>query len=179
MPIRTLETTLQDSRVFIPDVFEDDRGFFKETYSRNKYQALGLMDEFVQDSVSFSAKNTIRGLHGDPQMSKLVQVLRGRVYDVIVDMRKDSPTFGKWQGFYLSEHNHVQVYVPKGFVNGFLALTDDVVFNYKHGAHHDASREFAVLWNDPDLAIAWPVVGEPRVSLKDQKNPWFREVKPV
>lgn len=179
MPIRTTETSLKDARLFIPDVYEDDRGFFKETYSRNKYNALGLMDEFVQDSVSFSAKNTIRGLHGDPQMSKLVQVLRGRVYDVIVDMRKDSPTFGKWQGFYLSEHNHTQLYVPKGFVNGFLALTDDVVFNYKHGAHHDAAREFAVLWNDPDLAVAWPLVGEPRVSLKDQQNPRFRDVKPV
>jgi dTDP-4-dehydrorhamnose 3,5-epimerase len=179
MPIRTIETSLKDARIFIPDVHEDDRGFFKETYSRNKYNALGLMDEFVQDSVSFSAKNTVRGLHGDPEMSKLVQVLRGRVYDVIVDMRKDSPTFGKWQGFYLSEHNHVQLYVPKGFVNGFLALTDDVVFNYKHGAHHDPSREFAVLWNDPELGITWPVVGEPRVSLKDRQNPRFADAKRV
>lgn len=179
MAIRVMETSLKDARLFIPDVFEDDRGFFKEVYSKNKYEALGLHDEFVQDSVSFSSRNTIRGLHGDPEMSKLVQVLRGRVFDVIVDMRSSSPTFGKWQGFYLSEHNHIQLYVPKGFVNGFIALSDDVVFNYKHGAHHSSEREFAVRWNDPDLAIAWPVVGEPRVSIKDQKNPLFKEAKKI
>lgn len=177
MAIRVLETKLKDARLFIPEVYEDDRGFFKETYSKNKYNELGLTDVFVQDSVSFSSKNTIRGLHGDPEMSKLVQVLRGRVFDVIVDMRKDSETFGKWQGFYLSEHNHMQLYVPKGFVNGFLALTDDVVFNYKHGAHHDPAREFAVRWNDPELAVEWPVVGNPRVSGKDQKNPSFADAR--
>jgi dTDP-4-dehydrorhamnose 3,5-epimerase len=169
MAIRVVEATIQDARVFYPDVFEDDRGFFKEVYSQNKYRSLGLTDDFVQDSVSFSSKNVIRGLHCDPEMSKFVQVLRGKVYDVVVDFRKNSPTFKKWQGFYLSEYNHAQLYVPKGCLHGFLALTDDVVFNYKHGAHHSAEREFAVKWNDPDLAIAWPVVGEPRVSTKDQE----------
>lgn len=177
MALRVTETKLKDARIFLPDVFEDDRGFFKETYSKRKYHELGLMDDFVQDSVSFSSKNVIRGLHGDPEMSKLVQVLRGRVYDVIVDMRENSPTFGQWQGFYLSEHNHLQLYVPKGFVNGFLALTDDVVFNYKHGAMHDPDREFAVRWNDPELGVAWPIVGEPRVSLKDQQNPPFAQAR--
>lgn len=170
MALRTAETKLDGVRMFYPDVFEDDRGFFKETYSFDKYNALGLTDRFVQDSVSFSSRNVIRGLHGDPEMSKLIQVLRGKVFDVVVDLRRSSPTFRKWQGFYLSEYNHAQVYVPKGCLNGFMALTDDVVFSYKHGAHHDASREVGVTWNEPTLGIAWPLVGEPRVSMKDQNG---------
>jgi dTDP-4-dehydrorhamnose 3,5-epimerase len=175
MGIRTIEASLRGARLFVPEVFEDDRGFFKETYSRRKYHELGLTDDFVQDSVSFSSRNVIRGLHGDPEMSKLVQVLRGKIWDVIVDARRDSPTFGKWEGFYLSEHNHLQLYIPKGCLHGFLALTDDVVFNYKHGAHHDPAREFAVRWDDPTLAIAWPLVGPARVSAKDQANQLFKE----
>jgi dTDP-4-dehydrorhamnose 3,5-epimerase len=173
MSIRVLETAFEDARLFVPDVFEDDRGFFKETYSRRKYHELGLLDDFVQDSVSFSSRNVIRGLHGDPEMSKLVQVLRGTIWDVIVDARRGSPTCGKWQGFFLNERNHTQLYIPKGFLHGFIALSDDVVFNYKHGAHHDAAREFAARWDDPELAIAWPLVGEPRVSAKDRANPAF------
>lgn len=171
MAIQVLPTIFKDSNIYIPDVHEDDRGFFKETYSKGKYNTVGLMDDFVQDSVSFSSKNVIRGLHYDFKMSKLVQVLRGRVFDVIVDLRKDSPTFLKWQGFVLSEHNHRQVYVPAGFANGFMALTHDVVFSYKHGALHDPAREGSVRWNDPLLAIAWPLAGEPRISLKDQQAP--------
>jgi dTDP-4-dehydrorhamnose 3,5-epimerase len=168
MALTVRETTLKDARLFLPDVWEDDRGFFKETYTTSKYGALGLTDAFVQDSVSFSSKNVIRGLHGDPEMSKFVTVLRGKIWDVIVDVRRGSETYGKWEGFYLSEHNHRQLYIPKGFAHGFLALTDDVVFSYKHGALHDAKREFAYRWNSPALAIAWPLVGEPRVSAKDQ-----------
>jgi dTDP-4-dehydrorhamnose 3,5-epimerase len=173
MALQARDTTLADARLFFPDVFEDDRGFFKETYSTAKYRALGLADEFVQDSVSFSSKNVIRGLHGDPEMSKLITVLRGKIWDVIVDVRKGSRTYGKWEGFYLSEHNHVQLYIPKGFAHGFLALTDDVVFAYKHGALHSAEREFAYRWNDPTLAITWPLVGEPRISPKDQAAQLF------
>ena len=173
MALQARDTSITGARLFIPDVYEDDRGFFKELYSPAKYRALGLLDEFVQDSISFSRKNVIRGLHGDPEMSKLVTVLRGEIWDVIVDVRKGSPTCGRWEGFYLSEHNHVQLYIPKGFAHGFLALTDDVIFSYKHGALHDAQREFAFRWNDPTLAIAWPLVGEPRVSAKDQAAKLF------
>jgi dTDP-4-dehydrorhamnose 3,5-epimerase len=173
MALHARETTLADARLFFPDVYEDDRGFFKETYATAKYRALGLADEFVQDSVSFSSKNVIRGLHGDPEMSKLVTVLRGRIWDVIVDLRPAAPTFLKWEGFYLSEHNHMQLYVPKGFAHGFLALTDDVVFAYKHGAPHDPQREFAYRWNDPAFEIAWPLVGEPRLSARDAAAPLF------
>ena len=171
MAITVLDTLFGDAKIFVPDVFEDDRGFFKETYSTVKYRALGLGDDFVQDSVSFSMRNVIRGMHFDFRMSKFVQVLRGKVWDAIVDIRKNSPTYLGWQGFCLSEHNHRQLYVPAGFAHGFLALTDDVVFSYKHGALYDPATEGAIRWNDPTLAIAWPLVGEPRISAKDQAAP--------
>jgi dTDP-4-dehydrorhamnose 3,5-epimerase len=175
--IVTIETIFDAARIFIPDVYEDDRGFFKETYSLSKYRAAGLTDTFVQDSVSFSTRNVIRGLHYDLKMSKLVQVLRGRVFDVILDVRSTSPTFLKWQGFILSEHNHRQIYLPPGFANGFLVLSDEAVFSYKHGALYDSSTEGALRWNDPTLAIAWPLVGEPRVSTKDQNAPLVTDAK--
>jgi dTDP-4-dehydrorhamnose 3,5-epimerase len=172
--LEVLATDFADAKIFIPDVHEDDRGYFKEIYNQRRYRDAGLLDDFVQDSVSFSTRNVIRGLHYDAAMSKLIQVLRGRVWDVIVDMREKSQTYAKWQGFYLSEHNHKQLYVPAGFAHGFLALTDDVVFAYKHGAMYDPAKEKAIRWNDPTLAIAWPLVGEPRISSKDAAAPLFR-----
>jgi len=171
MPIQVLPTDFAEAHIFVPEVFADGRGFFKETYSTAKYRALGLTDEFVQDSVSFSQRNVIRGLHYDVRMSKLVQVLRGRIFDVIVDLREDSPTSLRWQSFELSEDNHRQLYVPAGFAHGFLALSDNVVFSYKHGALHDPAHERAVRWNDPALAIAWPLTGEPILSEKDRTAP--------
>jgi dTDP-4-dehydrorhamnose 3,5-epimerase len=171
MPITVMDTDFPEAKLFVPEVFSDERGFFKETYSTAKYRALGLSDDFVQDSVSFSKKNVIRGLHYDRRMSKFVQVLRGRIYDVIVDLREGSPTHLRWQSFYLSEDDHRQLYVPAGFGHGFLALTDDVVFSYKHGALFDAASEGAVRWNDPKLAIAWPLDGEPILSAKDRSAP--------
>jgi dTDP-4-dehydrorhamnose 3,5-epimerase len=173
MALQVRETQFADARLFVPDVLTDDRGYFKEIYSTAKYQALGLTDVFVQDSVSFSAKNVIRGLHGARNMSKLVQVLRGEIWDVIVDARKGSPTYGRWQSFELSESNHVQLYIPVGFLHGFLALTPDVIFAYKHGALYDPAAEFAARWNDPALAIAWPLDEPPTLSLKDRNAPDF------
>jgi dTDP-4-dehydrorhamnose 3,5-epimerase len=173
MALQARDTTITGARLFSPDVFKDDRGFFKETYTTSKYQALGLTDEFVQDSMSFSAKNVLRGLHGDPEMSKLVNVLRGKVWDVIVDVRKESPTFLKWEGFELSEDNHAQLYIPKGCAHGFLTLTGDVVFAYKHGALYNPQREFAYRWNDPTFAITWPLTTDPLMSAKDKAAPLF------
>ena len=109
-------------------------------------------------------------------MSKLVQVLRGKVWDVIVDIRASSATYRRWQGFYLSEHNHKQLYVPRGFANGFIALTDDVVFSYKHGSLFDARTERAVRWNDAQISIAWPLTGEARLSDKDREAPLLSEL---
>lgn len=173
MAITVHETTLAGARIFQPDVYEDERGFFKETYSTTKYRALGLTDDFVQDSVSFSTTNVIRGMHGDAHMSKFVQVLRGRIWDAIVDLRTDSATYLRWQGFILSEHNHRQLYIPPGFAHGFIALTDDVVFQYKHGALYDPKREFAWNYRSEAFGIAWPLVGEPRVSAKDAAAPHY------
>ena len=177
MALETLDTIFDDAKLFIPDVYEDERGFFKETYSVPKYEALGLKDTFVQDSVSYSTRNVIRGLHYDTKMSKFVQVLRGKIWDVIVDIRAGSPTRLKWQGFFLSEHNHRQLYIPPGFAHGFIALSNDVVFSYKHGSLYDPTSEGAIRWNDPELGIAWPLVGVPRVSAKDRGAPLLANAK--
>jgi dTDP-4-dehydrorhamnose 3,5-epimerase len=171
MAIQVTATKFAEAKVFVPDVFRDERGFFKETYSSAKYRALGVSDDFVQDSVSFSSKNVLRGLHYDRRMSKLVQVLRGRIFDAIADLREDSPTYLQWQGFDLSEEDHRQLYVPAGFAHGFLALSDDVVFSYKHGAAYDPAFERSVRWDDPTLAIAWPLAGDPLLSEKDRQAP--------
>jgi dTDP-4-dehydrorhamnose 3,5-epimerase len=172
--IRRSETRLRDACIIVPDVFTDRRGFFKESYSKQKYEAIGITDDFIQDNLSFSVRGTLRGLHGDPRMSKLVQVLDGRVFDVIVDMRRDSPTFGKWEAHELSGDNHLQMYIPHGFAHGFLALTD-ALFSYKQSAYHDPAQEFAVRYDDPELAIDWPVSGAPLLSEKDRKNPSFAD----
>lgn len=176
MSLAVHATHFADAKLIVPGAFEDGRGFFKETYVRSKYGAIGIEDDFVQDSVSFSHKNVLRGLHCDPEMSKLVQCLRGEVFDVIVDARSGSPTFGEWEGFHLSAQSHMQLYVPAGFLHGFLALTDDVVFSYKQGAEYSPSREVGVKWNDADLAIHWPIDGEPNISSKDLSNRSFAAV---
>lgn len=173
MALQARDISISGARLFIPDVYNDDRGFFKETYQSAKYRALGLFDEFVQDSVSFSKKNVLRGLHGDPEMSKLVTVLNGAIWDVVVDVRAGSPTYGSWEAVDLSAANHRQLYIPKGCAHGFLALTDDVVFAYKHSALYDPQREFAYRWNSPALAITWPLTTPPIMSPKDQSAPEF------
>ncbi len=169
-----LSTSFEEAKIVVPDVYRDERGFFKETYNARRYKDAGLLDDFVQDSVSRSARNVIRGLHYDPEMSKFVQVLRGAIWDVIADVRPGSPTYGRWEGFDLSEDNHRQLYIPKGFAHGFLARTDDVIFSYKHGALYDPARERAIRWDDPTLSIEWPLDGEPIISAKDRAAPLLR-----
>jgi len=159
--------TFADVRVYVPDIFPDARGYFKETFSRNKYAAAGMHDEWVQDSVSRSRRNVIRGMHVDRRMAKLVQALKGTIYDVIVDLRVGSATFRRWEGFTLSEDNHHQLYVPAGFAHGFLAQSDEVIVMYKMSAHYDPAFEGGVRWNDPAIGIAWPLDGEPILSPKD------------
>jgi dTDP-4-dehydrorhamnose 3,5-epimerase len=173
MAIHVVDASLAGARVLIPEVFADERGFFKETYSSAKYRALGIAEEWLQDNVSHSRRNVIRGLHGDPRMAKLVQVLRGSAWDVIVDLREGSATYRRWEAFELSADNHWQVYVPAGFLHGFLAQSDDVVLMYKQSALYDPTQEFAVNWRDPALAIAWPLDGEPLVSAKDAAAPFL------
>jgi dTDP-4-dehydrorhamnose 3,5-epimerase len=169
--IQVLPTKFADARVFVPDVFEDDRGFFKETWSDPKYADAGLDLRFAQDSSSWSTRNVIRGLHYDFRMAKLVQCLRGRIWDAIVDLRRDSPTYLQWQGFLLTDRNHKQLYVPAGFGHGFLVLDDQAVVHYKNSVPYDPATEGAVSWRNPRIDVQWPLVGEPRLSAKDAAVP--------
>jgi len=162
--------------LLVPDVFADERGLFKEVYAQSKYRESGIADLFVQDSVSVSRAHVVRGLHGDPQMDKLVQVLNGEAFDVIVDARRGSPTFRRWQTFELSADNHHQVYVPRGCLHGFQARCDNTVFFYKQTAEYAPARELGVLWNDAALGIPWPEPGRAIVSSKDGGNKSFAAV---
>lgn len=173
MAIQVLATTLQDARLLVPDVFADERGYFKETYSSAKYEALGIADRWVQDNVSRSARNTVRGMHADRRMAKLVQALQGAIWDVIADLREGSPTYRKWEAFELTGENHHQLYVPAGFLHGFLALEDGSIVAYKQSALYDPAQEFAINWRDPTLDISWPITGEPLISAKDAAAPFL------
>jgi dTDP-4-dehydrorhamnose 3,5-epimerase len=159
----------------VPRVFEDERGYFKETYAASRYRASGVAETFVQDNLSLSRRGVMRGLHGDRRMGKLIQVLAGSAYDVIADVRPDSPTFLKWHGITLRAKEHTQLYIPPGCLHGFLALEEGTLLAYKQTAEYDPSQEIGIAWNDPDLAIAWPLEGlEPLLSPKDAKNPTLR-----
>ncbi|HWD37937.1 MAG TPA: dTDP-4-dehydrorhamnose 3,5-epimerase [Fimbriimonas sp.] len=170
-------TRLPGVLVVEPRVFSDARGFFAETYQRQRYQEAGILDEFVQDNLSCSSKGTLRGLHyqnPNPQ-AKLVQVLRGEVFDVAVDIRLGSPTFGQWVGETLSESNRLQLYVPQGFAHGFVVISDEALFCYKVGDYYNPGADGGVRWDDPDIAIEWPV-SDPMLSPKDAAAPLLREI---
>jgi dTDP-4-dehydrorhamnose 3,5-epimerase len=162
-------------RIGLP-IFNDERGYFKEAYAIERCREAGIRDTFVQDSVSLSKANVLRGLHGDLRLSKLVQVLSGNVYDVAVDIRPASATYLRWQGMRLSAREPVALYIPAGFLHGFLALTDDVLFFYKQSAEYDPASEIGVAWDDPDLAIPWPLRGAPILSRRDRGSPTLRQL---
>ncbi|HEY1653652.1 MAG TPA: dTDP-4-dehydrorhamnose 3,5-epimerase [Candidatus Tumulicola sp.] len=156
--------------------FEDSRGYFKEVFSCSRYRSAGIAEEFVQDNVSFSRRHVIRGLHGDARpLGKLVAVLAGDAFDAIVDVRPGSATRGQWCGVTLRAAEHRQIYVPPGCLHGFLALSDGVLFLYKQTAGYDPAAEIAVAFDDPDLAVAWPLDGATAiVSAKDAASPSAR-----
>ncbi len=165
------ETGLPGVILIEPRVFVDDRGFFKETYEKKRYADAGLVVDFVQDNLSRSVRNTLRGMHfqlGHPQ-GKLVQALRGEIYDVAVDVRRDSPQFGQWTGAVLSESNHRQLYIPPGFAHGFCVLSETADLFYKCTDSYHREEERTLLWNDAAVGIDWPVQGEPILSEKDQQ----------
>jgi dTDP-4-dehydrorhamnose 3,5-epimerase len=171
---------LAGSFLLHPDIFADERGYFKEVYSEPRYRDLGIDETFVQDNVSRSGRGVLRGLHGDPRMAKLVQVLDGEAFDVLVDLRPESPTFLRWAGVHLAAEAHTQVFIPRGFLHGFLALTDGVLLSYKQSATYDPAKEIGVAWNDPAINIDWPLGGaEPDLSPKDRRNPTLRELRIV
>lgn len=154
-----------------PRVFSDDRGFFFESYNRQAFkEATGLDPDFVQDNHSRSVKGVLRGLHYQlppKAQGKLVRVVEGEVFDVAVDIRKDSPTFGKWIGEVLSAENRLQMWLPPGFAHGFLTLSEAAEFLYKTTDYYSPQHERCIVWNDPDLAIEWPLHGPPQLSDKD------------
>ena len=174
MTLIATDTSIPGAKLLTLDRYSDDRGFFKETYSQKKYDALGITDAFMQDNVSLSYQNVVRGLHAAPATSKLVHVLLGEIWDVIVDARPDSPAYGTWEGFNLSDGNQAQLYIPEGCLHGFIALTERVVFLYKVSAPYDPKTEYGVRWNDPTLGIPWPLQANPIVSKKDQDLPLFQ-----
>ena len=154
-----------------PDVFGDSRGFFLESWNHKRYVEAGLPGTFVQDNISRSSKGILRGLHvqNPHTQAKLVQVIEGEVFDVALDVRRGSPTFGQWQGVTLSAENKHQFWIPPGFAHGFLVLSETALFQYKCTDYYSPRDEFTILWNDPDLNIEWPE-GPPLLSAKDQKG---------
>ncbi len=173
--MKIIKTELDDCIVIQPAVFKDDRGFFQETYNHKRYsEQAGISYNFVQDNQSRSKKGVLRGLHfqkKNPQ-GKLVRVTRGEVFDVVVDIRKESNTFGKWNGVYLNEDNKKQLWVPPGFAHGFLVTSDIADFEYKCTSFYDPADEGSIIWNDPDLKIQWPA-SNPIVSNKDKQANLF------
>ncbi len=179
--MQIIETEIEDIKILEPKVFGDERGFFYESFNLKTFREKAhIHDPFVQDNHSHSPRHVLRGLHYQichPQ-GKLVRVVSGEVYDVAVDLRKNSPTFGKWVGVTLSAANKRMFWVPKGFAHGFLVLSEYADFLYKTSDFYDPTSERSILWNDPDLAIAWPLQGAtPILSVKDQNASHFKNAE--
>ena len=173
-----LETALEEVKIVEPRIFQDDRGMFYESYQRRRYrEEAGIDRNFVQDNVSFSTRGTLRGLHYQlPHMqAKLVQVLKGEVFDVAVDIRRGSPTFGQWVGVLLSDSNCRQLFIPEGFAHGFCTLTERVICIYKCSEFYMPNSEKGILWSDPDLNINWPIKN-PILSRKDQMYSRLKDI---
>lgn len=174
------QTEIPDVLVLEPRVFGDDRGFFLESYNTKVFrEKVGITEHFVQDNHSRSAKNVLRGLHYQIQQSqgKLVRVIVGEVFDVAVDLRKSSKTFGRWVGVHLSAENKRQIWIPAGFAHGFMVLAEATEVLYKTTDYYAPQHERTILWNDPDLAIAWPIAVEPILSAKDQAGKLFGDAE--
>lgn len=175
--MKVIQTGLPGCLVLEPQVFGDDRGFFYESFNRDKFADIGLAPEFVQGNVSTSARGVLRGLHYQwpkPQ-GKLVSVLEGEVWDVAVDIRRGSPTFGRWTAAILSAENKRHFWVPEGFAHGFVTLSERALFTYLCTATYDRDADAGIRWDDTDLAIDWPV-GAPLLSDKDARAPFLAEV---
>ena len=156
--MQTIPTRISDVIEIVPDVYSDSRGYFLETYQNLRYGISGIESSFVKDNFSYSVKNTLRGLHlQHPNgQDKLVQVIKGEIYDVAVDARVNSPTFGQWVGVVLSDTNIKQLYVPKGFAHGFCVISDEAYVLYKCSNYYSSENELGILWSDPSIGIDWP-----------------------
>lgn len=179
------DTGIEGLKVIENARFGDSRGYFMESYQKKDFEELGILDEFVQDNQSYSKKGVIRGLHfqnGEHSQSKLVRVVKGQVYDVAVDLREGSPTYGKGYGVLLTEDNNLQFYIPENFAHGFLVLSDDAIFCYKVNKFYQPGDEGGLIWNDPDVNLSWPLdevggIDNLIFSEKDTKWPTLKELK--
>jgi len=175
--MKLIKTEIEGLLIIEPTVFADQRGYFFESFRLDKLQEFGVEEKFVQDNESKSQKNVLRGLHFQRYpfaQGKLVKVVKGGVLDVAVDIRKDSPTYGKWFSHELNEDNKTMLWIPPGFAHGFLTLRDDTIFQYKCTNYYDKASEGSIRWNDPDINILWNVEN-PIVSEKDQQAPFLKD----
>ncbi|GKW41459.1 MULTISPECIES: dTDP-4-dehydrorhamnose 3,5-epimerase [Pectobacterium] len=176
--MQVIDTAVHGAKIIQPKVFGDARGFFLETFEKKRYQKMLDIDvDFVQDNHSRSSKGVLRGLHfqkTSPQ-GKLVRVVRGEVFDVVVDIRQDSPSYGEWCGVTLSEENKTQFWLPPGLAHGFVVLSDIADFEYKCTDYYDPSDEGCLLWNDPEVSIKWPIT-DPLLSEKDKLGKLFKDL---
>lgn len=175
MKIQDLD--LEGVKLVYPQVFRDKRGFFLEIFNKSQYEEAGIKIDFPQDNLSYSKYGTIRGMHfqTDPGQAKLVKVIKGRIYDVFVDIRKNSKTFGNWRGIYLSEDEHQQLFIPVGFAHGFCCVSDDAYVMYKVSSQYDPYAEKVFRYDDKEVGIKWPVVN-PILSDRDLSAPFFSDV---
>ena len=177
--MKTINTHIPSVIIFEPQKFEDNRGYFIETFQQQRYQAMGIHEHFVQDNLSRSKQGVLRGLHFQHPnaQGKLVRVTRGQVFDVAVDIRRNSPTFAKAVTVLLDDQNHRQMYIPPGFAHGFCVLSEWADFHYKCTAYYQQGTEHGLLWNTPEFNIEWPIT-TPLLSIKDQKHPTLSNISP-
>ena len=178
--MKILETAIPDVKIIVPKLLGDSRGFFQESYNKKDFaNILGNGVEFVQDNHSRSAKNVLRGLHYQMEhtQGKLIRVTAGEIFDVAVDLRKSSPTFGKWIGQRLNSQNHYILWIPPGFAHGFLVLSEMADVLYKTTDYYDPDSDRCLLWNDPEVAIQWPIKGQPLLSSKDQEGTRLKDAE--
>lgn len=175
--MKVIDTRIPDVKIIEPKVFGDERGFFMETWQQEQFNQLVAERSFVQDNHSKSRQGILRGLHYQMEntQGKLVRVVSGEVYDVAVDMRKDSPTFGQWVGVLLSAENKRQLWVPEGFAHGFYVTSESAEFVYKCTDYYNPQAEVSLAWNDPTLSIEWPITVTPELSGKDQEGLSFED----
>ena len=180
MPFEFIKTDIPEVVLVKPKIFGDVRGFFMETYKKSDFEKMGIDTDFVQDNHSKSVKWVLRGLHYQLKpkaQGKLIRCIKGNIFDVAVDIRKGSPTFGRWVGYELSEENKLMLWIPKGFAHGFLTLSDEAEIMYKvSGAEYSPEYDRSIRWNDPEIGIDWALEGKPILSDKDKSAPLLKDV---
>lgn len=182
MPFEFIRLNIKDVQLIVPKVFKDERGFFLESFKESDFIENGITDDFRQDNHSKSTKGVLRGLHYQLQpksQAKIIRCIKGKIFDVAVDIRKDSPTFSKWAGEILSEDNQHMLYIPEGFAHGFVVLSDTAEILYKASNEYSKEHDRGIRWNDPDININWGIDFEPVLSEKDKLQPFLKDVKEI